>query len=323
MQRNIGLGSVLVRVLFPTLMVGTVAGCSGAPTSAPPMASDGGVGSTSLLGSGAPNAPPPGTVGGGILGAVVDGGAPTTTSASLPGIPGTPGTVGACSPDTHTTVRFQNRLLDIVTNNGRLYTFEANGAPWPSNGTSLGAITYYANGPCQGQQVCRFDTHTFGRLDGRLYEFVSANGRNWIFDDTGATVDSGSRIASLDRYRDACSGNGECHFETRAFIEVDDRVVETVTVNGRLYQYYRDGSRFSSNGTDLTAIPRYAVGPCAGRAAGSCKLDSRTYGVYENQLVEVVSLGGSIWRWFANDQRPLGTANPIGTQSPFNRGVCN
>src|SRR4051794_30777190 len=31
------------------------------------------------------------------------------------------------------------------------------------------------------------------------------------------------------------------------------------------------------SGSDLTSVRRYAAGPCAGRAAGSCTFDTRTF----------------------------------------------
>ena len=52
---------------------------------------------------------------------------------------------------------------------------------------------------------------------------------------------------------------------------------------------------------DLTSIPRYANGPCQGKAAGSCTFDSRTIATIDGRRIESITAYGKFWNFEEKD----------------------
>jgi hypothetical protein len=109
----------------------------------------------------------------------------------------------------------------------------------------------------------------------------------------------------------APSGTGPapgCVFDTHTVFMFQGRVVESITSHGHLFNFEADGSPWPTNGMDLTQVPYFAAGPCAGQAPGTCKLDTRTFALFPgNHLIEFVTAAGRSWA-FEN-----GTATDSGT----------
>jgi hypothetical protein len=270
-----------------------------------------------------PAQPPPGQVPPGQLpsGQLPSG---QTPPGQVPiGIPPLP----SCTLDTHAVVHFNGRLVETITHRGRLSTFESDGTPWPANGMDLTSVPYYAQGPCAGRVPgrCTFDTRSYLLDRDRFLEYITAYGVHWVFDNGSLVARDG--LTSIPRYSDVCaaSTDGVCVFDTRTFVKLDSANVESVTAYGRLYEYTLDGTRSADNGKDLTTFPHYAGGPCSGKSLGQCKFDTRTFGVMNNAIVEVVTAYGLVWRFGASSQGPIAlppSGVPTRTQVPFNKGPC-
>jgi hypothetical protein len=245
-----------------------------------------------------------------------DGGA--DTAAAIPGAPAAPPaatdtadggatvpapTATSCSIKTHTVMMFQGRLIETLTAHGQMYTFEANGTPWATNGLDLTSVGYYAAGPCAGRAAgqCELETRTYALFpNNRLIEFITAYGKYWSFENGTATA-SGADLSTIARYSKICElrNGGLCTFDTRAFVTLDGKLTETVTAYGKHFSFDESGKGWNDNGGDLTAVPRYASGPCKGAAAGACKFDTRTFGLANGQVVETITAGGNIYRYVA------------------------
>ena len=112
-------------------------------------------------------------------------------------------------------------------------------------------------------------------------------------------------MATSPRFRDLCAARPQgtpCAFDTRTFVNVNGQLVESLTADGRYFAFDRNGNRMPESGTDLSSVPRSASGPCQGRPAGQCMFDTRTDGVSDNKLVEIVTAGGTVWRYLADPQ---------------------
>ena len=227
----------------------------------------------------------------------------TIITAPPPGSGGPIPSPNACVFDTHTILMFQGRVIESITARGKLYNFEANGTGWPTNGMDLTQVPYFASGPCAGKTpgTCHFDTRTFAMFgQNRLIEFVTANGKSWAFEN-GVATDSGTDLSTVPRYAEICAlrGGAPCRFDTRTFVNVDGQLTEAITAYGRYFAYDLAGRRSKDSGVDLSAVTRYAAGPCKGQTGGSCKLETRTYGLLDGKTVEVVTAYGNVYRYNA------------------------
>jgi hypothetical protein len=128
---------------------------------------------------------------------------------------------------------------------------------------------------------------------------VTAKGRSWAWEN-GQVTDRGSDLAAAPRYSEICALRGPagpCSFETRAFVNVGNQLIESITAYGKYFAYDLQGNRLKESGADLTAVPRYANGPCRTRQPGQCKLDTRAYVISSDRTVEVVMARGMMWRY--------------------------
>ena len=141
-----------------------------------------------------------------------------------------------------------------------------------------------------------------------LTESLTAYGRYWNFDvasDYKPWPDNGSDLTSVPRFVNGpCKGwgTGQCAFQTRTFAIFDGHLVESISAYGKYYNFdATDGYKaWPDNGSDLTTVPRYAAGPCKGRAAGQCVFDTRTFVTLAGKLTESITAHGKAYNFDAS-----------------------
>lgn len=253
----------------------------------------------------------------------------------------------ACSLDTRVVVEHVGHFIEVITSRGRLFELD-NGVPiqttmgipapafsWggaggaPSTGLDLSSVPLYAQGPCFGAPplACVFDTHAFVRLpEGRLLEYVTANGRQWVFENNQMTG-AGVPLTAIPRYQQICgpiAAMGQaCVFDTRVFVKIGAEIVESITAYGRRWELSLDGLPLPNTGLDLTASPRYANGPCQGFSPGTCILETRSFEPGPNgQLVESVTSRGLVFTYSADTGAELQPATPLAARPQWANGPC-
>jgi hypothetical protein len=306
MNRILGI-SVLGNVLVAALVTGGI-GCSDAsPETSPP--------TMSTPNDGAPGVDLPGQ-------------SPGVAALQPPPGPGTGAT--ACSFETRSLDVIEGRIVDSITFGGRIFNFESNGAGWQNNGQDLTDIPSYASGPCRGRArgQCKLDTRTFVPVNDTLVESVTAYGSYWSFDAKG--VATSTDLALMPRYQTGgpCEGRapGTCKFDTRTFQVIGTDVVESITAYGKTFDYGIDGTPLPGSGQDLTTIPRYAAGPCAGKAAGQCVFNTRLLEEIAGHVLETVTAQGKVFHYEANGAAAFAEVQPsnvaVTTIEPWASGVC-
>lgn len=150
-------------------------------------------------------------------------------------------------------------------------------------------------GACAVRRPCAFESA--GRWlypDGatrRLLETVFAYGRYYNFwinpDGTYEPLNAGgnptSSVARWQGMTQACSGGGECSFDTFDLFEgagaMGRVLMESITRLGRYYNYTSEGGyRLVQSGL-LEDVARYSSalnGPCTGQIEGTCRFDTRS-----------------------------------------------
>jgi hypothetical protein len=201
-------------------------------------------------------------------------------------------------------VAANGRLTESITAFGKAWNFDAvTNEPWDEDGWGglpLTSVPRYASGPCAGRAAgdCEFETRAFYSRGTALVESITAYGKAYNFDAlTYAPWDgtaaqwpaNGTDLTAVPRYAmGPCASRpeGQCYFQSRTFYASDDgRLVESITAQGRLWEFdtATDEPLVGNwSGTDLTAVPRFARGPCAGVKEGACVITTRTYLVAAN-----------------------------------------
>jgi hypothetical protein len=141
------------------------------------------------------------------------------------------------------------------------------------------------------------------------YESISGYGSYWNFEIENAYSpwpSNGSDLTSVPRYADGpCQGRaaGQCAFDTRAFLTVQGHLIESISAYGKYWNFDADDAYkpWDGNGSDLTSVPRYANGPCQGRAAGTCVFDTRTFLTVQGRQIESISAYGKYWNFDSDD----------------------
>lgn len=252
---------------------------------------------------------------------------PGTTTQPSPA-PGT--TPAACAFETRSLDVVEGRIVDSITFGGRIFNFESNGAGWQSNGQDLTDIPSYAAGPCRGRArgQCKLDTRTFVPVKDTLVESITAYGSYWTFNAAG--VATSTDLALMPRYQSGgpCEGRapGTCKFDTRTFQVIGTDVIESITAYGKTFDYGVDGTPLPGSGQDLTTIPRYAAGPCAGKAAGQCVFNTRLLEEVAGHVLETVTAQGKVFHYEANGAAAFAEVQPsnvaVTTIEPWASGVC-
>ncbi len=212
----------------------------------------------------------------------------------------------------------------------RYWNWDGAGNAVAGNGSTLYGVPRFAVGPCAGHpSSCVFDTRTFVILGGVSYESITAYGRywNWNADDGSVIAGSGSTLDSVARFAvGPCAGRaaGTCTFDTRTFATLGGVTYESVTAYGRFWNWdASDGSVISGSGSLLESVARYAAGPCAGRAAGTCTFDTRTFLASGGVTYESVTAYGRYWNWDAADGSVIaGSGSLLETVARYAAGPC-
>jgi hypothetical protein len=174
-------------------------------------------------------------------------------------------------------------------------------------------VPRYASGPCAGKAAgtCALGTRTF-LSDGT--ESITVGDDYWNYDGAGNLLSNG-KLDAVPRYASGpCLGRaaGSCSFESRTFLPDG---TESITAYGLYFNYTGAGALISSG--DLTAVPRYASGPCAGKGAGACAFETRTFLPGGN---ESITIDGVAWT-FDPAGAPLGSGS-LFTVARYAAGPC-
>lgn len=115
-----------------------------------------------------------------------------------------------------------------------------------------------------------------------------------------------------------------CRFDSRAFVTLDNVLVETITAYGRYWNFRADdGSPLAGSGSDLTSVGRYAAGPCVGRAAGSCLFDTRTFVPMGPELWESIVAHGRYANFKLDGSVIAGSGSDLTTVARYAAGPCS
>lgn len=161
-----------------------------------------------------------------------------------------------CTFETRAEVNYPGvGYLESITAYGRYWNFDANGQPFGPQGGKLSDVPRYAAGPCQGKDLCEFDTRSLVVFPewGGLVESVNAYGQYWMWDANGKLLASGP-LQSVARYQQICwyGPAGEpCKFDTR---ELKNNRHEVITAYGRYFEF--DGETLIQN-TALADMARF------------------------------------------------------------------
>jgi hypothetical protein len=175
-------------------------------------------------------------------------------------------------------------------------------------GVALNSVSRFAGICAAGPAPCRFDTYAVAQLaDGTIVESITAYGRYWNFDVAGnAWGGNGSDLKTVARFANgpclqAVQTNTPCRFESRTFgrLGKDSPIwVESITADGKGYNFDENGTPSGGNGFDLKSIARFAQGPCANVPAGTpCQFTARTFHPVLTSIVE----GASWLEWVVRD----------------------
>lgn len=115
-----------------------------------------------------------------------------------------------------------------------------------------------------------------------------------------------------------------CRFDSRTFVLSGDVLLESITAYGRYWNFRADdGSPLPGNGADLATVGRYAAGPCAGRPAGACVFDTRTFVMSGDQLLESILGHGRYWNFTLDGAAVAGSGSDLTTVARYASGPCN
>ena len=169
--------------------------------------------------------------------------------------------------------------------------------------------------------IDRFAWHHYGR---DTTGDPAASLKLFIRDET-AKIDVGSsRVDGRGPCAAAVEGGTDCSFDSRTFMDYDGERLESITANGRAYNY-QDGEPWANNGMLLTSVTRYAAsnGPCAGRNGADCKLDSRAVSTDRNgRRIESITAYGRYYNftngapWSSNGSLLTGVARYVAENGP-------
>jgi len=251
---------------------------------------------------------------------------------AVPSLPPDPPS-GLCRLDSRTLITVQSQPAESVIVGGKMWNFVglAGKVEGPAEGTDLTTVPRFASGPCAGREPlsCRFQTRTLAVIDGAVWESITAYGRFWNFigDAQEPSELNGSDLTSVERYASGpCAGKapGTCVFDTRTFVEWNGEIWETITAYGRYWNFR--GATFvpdSANGSDLVSVPRFANGPCAGKAPLTCKLDTRNFVVQDGVMTETVTGDGRYWNFVGPNSTPVAQNGDLLSSVPrYASGPC-
>ena len=171
---------------------------------------------------------------------------------------------------------------------------------------ATGDVARYASGPCAGRatNTCQFDARAYSEIGGVPTETVIAYGSYWNYHATTGALRSSGALTDVARYRDGpCAvrpAGSTCTFDTYTVALIGSTLTESITAYGRYWNYNANTGAFMSSG-DLTSVARYANGPCAGRAAGTCQFDTVAFTTINGVYTESITAYGQYWNFNLNN----------------------
>ncbi|MBD3362767.1 hypothetical protein GF362_03540 [Candidatus Dojkabacteria bacterium] len=91
-----------------------------------------------------------------------------------------------------------------------------------------------------------------------------------------------------------------CTYDTKTVYEVDGVKVESITAYGRIFNFDVNGNPWPNKQEYtklLTAIPRYAKGPCKGKIDDKCVFEGRIVEEIRGELIETVVAYGKTYKF--------------------------
>ncbi len=211
-------------------------------------------------------------------------------------------------------------------------TDDTTGAPPPETGSST------ETGEPLPEPECNFEARTvYPAASGDLVESIIAYGRRYEFVGPGSAPapQNGEPLDAWPHYAAGpCADQpaGDCHFDTRLVRQVGTDWVESITANGRYWNYTLDlttdtATPWMGNGASLDDVPRYAAGPCASMPAGQCRLGSREFIDTTGPRVESITADGRYWNFDIDADTGTATAWPsngetLGSVGRYAAGPC-
>lgn len=168
-------------------------------------------------------------------------------------------------------------------------------------------VTWYTqkNGPCEGRPAgtCHFDTRSIRvESNGDIVVSITAYGKYWTYNQTTQTIIAEKQeMTAVSRWMGTngpCTNRtvGTCLFDTRSIVMENGRNKEYITAYGKWWKFdLLDSSGDPNNGKNLTAIARFASGPCVGLTLDNCSLDTYTLFWNGTLLGESITAYGKYW----------------------------
>ena len=242
-----------------------------------------------------------------------------------------------CHFESYTRVWLGQNLVESVSAGGRYWNFTVTdtGYTAPRQGKPLSEVPRYRaeGGPCHNRSgnSCVFQAReVYQDGQGRRVEVVLAYNKRWSWTGQGQTRqvrEKGVELSNIRRYREGVCAQvtwGRCVIATLAYWpntarqgEMESlvagklkRVVQTRAETGGSAWHYAlaDQEPWANNGRNVTAVTRYANGPCAGKTVEKCTFDGRTLYKVGQHNREVIIAQGKRWERQQGQAAMTGTA---------------
>jgi arylsulfatase A-like enzyme len=140
---------------------------------------------------------------------------------------------------------------------------------------------------------------------------------------SGATCNTAEGVASGIPYNTP--------LDTRDYLNINGQTVESITANGRYWNFYLNGNALASNnGSLLTSVSRYIdpingkPAPCSFSLPGElCKFDSRTHiTLSDGRTVESITAYGRFWNFVGDTALAVSNGDRLTTVPRYAKGPC-
>lgn len=169
---------------------------------------------------------------------------------------------------------------------------------------------------------------------GNLSEGIYAKGRYYKFEHDGDAIplkESGKLITNVLRYKDGPCFSQEletCQFDTVMMYKNNSgNIVESITVSGRYFNFEKSGGIFNAyttNGTSLNQVKRYADGPCADQPLDSCVFNTREFiTLLDGTRLESITIGNQYYNYDIDDAYKVVSEGKLDEVSHYQSGPCS
>ncbi|MEZ6255547.1 MAG: hypothetical protein R3B92_02115 [Patescibacteria group bacterium] len=161
------------------------------------------------------------------------------------------------------------------------------------------------------------------------YKTFIRNGKVYVYVNGKLTNKEGILLDSIHRYREGpCKDQkeGQCKFDTKNVTYINKDLVETITVNGKYWNFVTSNLWGNSKweGIYLDSIERYKNGPCKDQPKNNCHFDSRNLTLNKGKLIESITANGKYWLFYK--EQLWGGSKPEGielkTVKRYKEGPC-